>query len=416
VKADYAWGRALRIVGPGMLVAATGVGAGDLATAAFAGNKLGLAVLWAVVLGAGLKFVLNEGLARWQLATGTTLLEGCVHHLGRPFTVLFGVYLVLWSYVTGAAMMSACGATLHAILPVFEAADTGKFVFGVACSAAGLGLVLVGGYRLFERVMAVCIGIMFFTVVITAIRLAPDWGALARGLTMPAIPDGGLGWTVALIGGIGGTLTVLCYGYWIRNEGREGLGMTATCRMDLAAGYVMTAVFGVAMVVVGSAVVIPEGARGANLIVAIADRLHEPVGTVGKWAFLIGAFGAVFSSLFGVWQAAPYIFADFVRTVRGTRPDSTETRGPLDQTRAYRIFLVLIATVPIVNLRLSFASVQQTYAVFGACFMPFLAMALLYLNNRGRLVGGARNSWLTNAALIGILSFFTYAGWLQLSD
>ena len=58
--------RRLAIFGPGILVAATGVGAGDLATGAFSGGELGVAVLWAVVLGAGLKFVLNEGLARWQ--------------------------------------------------------------------------------------------------------------------------------------------------------------------------------------------------------------------------------------------------------------------------------------------------------------------------------------------------------------
>jgi len=43
----------LAILGPGILVAATGVGAGDLATGALAGSKLGPAVLWAVVVGAG---------------------------------------------------------------------------------------------------------------------------------------------------------------------------------------------------------------------------------------------------------------------------------------------------------------------------------------------------------------------------
>ena len=74
----------LTIIGPGILVAATGVGAGDLATATFTGTKLGLAILWAVVLGAFFKFVLNEGLTRWQLATGDTLLEGASNCLGRP--------------------------------------------------------------------------------------------------------------------------------------------------------------------------------------------------------------------------------------------------------------------------------------------------------------------------------------------
>jgi len=56
----------LSIVGPGMLVAATGVGGGDLAAATFSGAKLGVAILWAVLLGAFFKkTVLNEGLTRW---------------------------------------------------------------------------------------------------------------------------------------------------------------------------------------------------------------------------------------------------------------------------------------------------------------------------------------------------------------
>jgi hypothetical protein len=32
-------------------------------------------LLWAVAVGAFFKFVLNEGIARWQLATGSTALE-----------------------------------------------------------------------------------------------------------------------------------------------------------------------------------------------------------------------------------------------------------------------------------------------------------------------------------------------------
>jgi Mn2+/Fe2+ NRAMP family transporter len=48
------------MLGPGLLVAATGVGAGDLATASFAGSLLGNGILWAAVLGAFLKYVVNE--------------------------------------------------------------------------------------------------------------------------------------------------------------------------------------------------------------------------------------------------------------------------------------------------------------------------------------------------------------------
>ena len=72
----------LAMLGPGLAIAATGVGAGDMVAATAAGARYGYAVVWAAAVGALLKFVLNEGVARWQLATGTTLLEGWVRRLG----------------------------------------------------------------------------------------------------------------------------------------------------------------------------------------------------------------------------------------------------------------------------------------------------------------------------------------------
>jgi len=62
-------------VAPGILIAATGVGAGDLLTGSLAGSAVGLVILWAAAVGAVVKWFLNEGIARWQMATGTTLLE-----------------------------------------------------------------------------------------------------------------------------------------------------------------------------------------------------------------------------------------------------------------------------------------------------------------------------------------------------
>ena len=216
----------LRLLGPGILVAATGVGAGDLATASFAGSQLGTAILWAAVLGAFLKFVLNEGLARWQLATGDTLLEGAVLRFGRVVGWLFLPYLFLWSFFVGAALMSACGAALQALFPLFGDADRGRMVYGALSSLLGLVLVRAGGFRLFERVMTACIGVMLATVVVMAVMLWPGTAEVLRGLLLPGIPDlrgEGVVWTVALMGGVGGTLTVLCYGYWIREEGRAGI-------------------------------------------------------------------------------------------------------------------------------------------------------------------------------------------------
>ena len=129
---------------------------------------------------------------------------------------------------------------------------------------------------------------------------------------MPRIPQlggQGLAWTIALMGGVGGTLTVLCYGYWIREKGRTGREHLRTCRIDLAVAYGFTALFGLAMVIIGSTIRV-EG-TGAGLVVSLADKLAGRLGTTGRWVFLLGAWCALFSSLLGVWQAVPYIFADF---------------------------------------------------------------------------------------------------------
>lgn len=403
----------LAILGPGVLVAATGVGAGDLATGAFTGSKLGLSVLWAVLVGAGLKFVLNEGLARWQLATGSTLLEGCVRHLGRPVRWVFLAYLVLWSYFVGAALMSACGATAHAILPL-DSPEGDKIGYGLAHSAVAVVLVWRGGYRLFEKVMSVCIGVMFVVVVLTAVALAPPWDEVVRGLMVPTIPrlgGEGLHWTVALMGGVGGTVTVLCYGYWIREEGRRGVEDLRLCRIDLATGYVMTALFGLAMVIVGSTV--EASGRGTTLIVELADRLQEELGSAARWAFLAGAWGAVFSSLLGVWQSVPYLFAD-AWSLRGPLDTPAEKRTFDARSRPYQVYLLLLATVPAAGLWTAFVTVQKVYAVFGSLFIPMLALVLLVLGGRASLVGRRyRNSPLVSALLAAALGFFLLAGWMQ---
>jgi Mn2+/Fe2+ NRAMP family transporter len=96
--------RWLAIVGPGLLVAATGVGAGDLATASFAGSYLGTAVLWAALLGAFFKFVVTEGLARYQLATGDTLIEGVIARYGTLAGWLFLPYFLFWSFLVASAL------------------------------------------------------------------------------------------------------------------------------------------------------------------------------------------------------------------------------------------------------------------------------------------------------------------------
>jgi Mn2+/Fe2+ NRAMP family transporter len=398
------------VLGPGLLLAATGVGGGDLATATFVGGMLGTAVLWAVALGAFMKFVVTEGLARWQLATGQTIIEGAVYRLGPIVIWIFLPYFLLWSFFVGAAQMSANGVALHAIIPVFDDPNDGKIAFGVLSSLAGLGIVLRGGYRGFDIAMKVCIGVMFVTIALTAVALWPGTGQVLHGLFVPALPRAdseAIVWTVSLVGGIGGTLTVLSYGYWLREEGRTSPEDLRTCRIDLAASYFMMALFGILMMIVGQTVTL-EG-QGTAMLVVLSDRLGEELGPVGKWLFLAGTFGTVFSSLLGVWQATPYLFAECWRLGVRRDPKPVDTRAP-----TYRWFLIVLALVPMVGLFGSFREVQKIYTFIGAYIFPTLALLLIVFNSRSAWVGQRfKNHPVTIVLLAGVLIFFT---WLAIEN
>lgn len=395
----------LEAIGPGILVAATGVGAGDLAGGAIAGSKLQLAILWAVLVGAGLKYVLCEGLARWQLQTGSSLPDG-VFQATRPLIrYVFLAYVAVWSFCIGGMLMSACGECSHALLPLGEAA-TGRLVYG--CIASGLAIVLVriGGFKLFERMMAVCIAIMFATVITVAALTAPAWTEVWRGLLIPRIPyagGNGIAWALTLMAGVGGTLTMLCYGSWIREKDRTDASSIPLCRIDLGAGYLMTAIFGMSMVILGSRITVNPDLKGVNLITDLANSMSSGIGRYGYvagWMFRVGAWGAVFSSLLGVWQSVPALIEEML-----PRHDSQ----PAERGRYYNRILLAMGTLPMLCLPFSLATIQKIAGVTGAVFLPMFALSLLLLpgSTQGR-AAGFRNGPFTMLVLTLCLTLFGF--------
>lgn len=399
-------------IAPGILIAATGVGAGDLITASIAGSNVGVVIAWAALAGGILKWTLNEGLARWQLATDTTLLEGWNDRLGAPVRWVFVTYLLIWSVFTGGALISACGVAGAGIYDLGLSVQHAKIVWGIIHSLLGLTLVWIGGFALFEKLMSVCIGIMFCAVIATAVLIKPDWSAVALGIVKPTFSGDDTKFVLGVLGGVGGSVTLLSYGYWIREAGRKGISGLRDSRFDLAIGYTMTSLFGVAMLMIGSRLKLEPG--GENVAIELAAQLERVMGAFGKWLFLIGFWGAVFSSLLGVWQSIPYLFADFMLIRSGA---SANQRRDIDytKTKSYRAFLIGLAIVPILMTNISLQKVQIYYAVMAAMFMPFLAATLLIMNNRTAWVGKQYKSGiLTNALLTLTVLFFGYVAYLEI--
>ena len=106
----------LRVAGPSIVVAVTGVGTGDMITSLVAGMEFGTALLWAIVIGALLKYFLTEGIGRWYIASGQTILQGW-HFIGWWASGHFVAYLLMATFVFGAAITSTCVLAIGAMFP-----------------------------------------------------------------------------------------------------------------------------------------------------------------------------------------------------------------------------------------------------------------------------------------------------------
>lgn len=394
-----------RQLGPGIVVAATGVGAGDLVATLIAGSRYGYALLWAAILGCIVKIALSEGSARYHLATGSTILAGW-RTLGAWTSWYFGIYVLIWGFIYGATAMSATALPLTALFPILP-----LWGWAVITGLTGFVFVWFNRYSTFELVMKIMVGVMFVIMVGLAILVAPTLPELASGLTF-ALPDGALFYTLGLIGGVGGTITTAAYGYWVQTKGWRGLGWLPLMRIDNALAYTITGIFVIAMLIVGAELLFSAGIalqssdRGLlGLSNVLADRFGRTIATL----FLVGFAATALSSVFGVWHGMSLFFADWYRQVRGIE---AEVGVETEKSLPFRAYLAWLTFPPMLLL---FAQqpflLAVIYGAFGALFMPFLAITLLLLLNRRDLPEGARNGWLANVTLAGSsLLFVALAG------
>lgn len=406
---------AFRWFGPGIIMATSGIGASDIITATVSGATHGLTLLWALVLGAFFKFVLSEGLARWQLATGTTALEGWARHLPRWVMVVFACYLVLWAVAVSGALVSGCGLAIENISGGAVSRKWGGF----AQAAAALALIGSARAGLFTRVMKPLVIVMFVSIVASAALAFREPMTMLRGLFVPEIPHGGGTYVLSLIGGIGGSLTLLSHNYLLRDEGNADPRNLRAVRLDLVTAYLFTAIFGVSVMLIADRVFHAAGVAitDREAVSRMAGALSALTGPTGFYIYSVGFWAAVLASLVGVWQTTPSVFADCYGLLR---------RLPEDHRRAmiqpgsapYRAALLCmaLASVPFAFLG-SPLVIVIAFTVLGSLFIPFLAATLLYLNNRIAFSAPMRpNRIATNLVLGLIVVLFGIVGALEIAE
>ena len=390
-------------LGPGLLLAAAGIGVGDMVSSIIAGAEYGLTLIWALAVGVLVKYTITEGAARWQLATDRTLVEGWRDHLPAPVLIGFFIYFVVWSYMVASALVSASALVPAAVMP-----SVSVQTWGLIHAVAAFVMVYFGRYEQFLAVIkwfiAFKVTAVIATVLLIIVRSGADWS------TVGGRSDLSVGYVLSLIGGIGGTVTLLSYGYWMREEGWSGPRRIGTARVDLLFSFGLAFVFALAMMFLSTQItwqgaILDEGPR---LCLLLADRIGLETGPLGRAVFLIGFWGAAFSAVLGVWHGVPFLFDDFMHLWRRRAPGGQQGAA----YRGWAAYLTLASISALVfgrPVRIVFA-----YTIVGSLFFPFVICTLLWLNNSKKLPGAMRYGAAANVVLGTALVLFGYLAVMSL--
>jgi hypothetical protein len=165
-----------KVLGPSVILAGLGVGSGEYIIWPFIAANVGIAMLWAAIVGVTLQFFLNMEIERYTLATGETAVAGFARYW-KPFGILFCILAVVPFIFPGWATSAVTIASFLGLLG--EGAI--PYVTIIVLIAMGIALTVSPVvYNTIEKAEFVKVGLtaLFLLIAIFAVLL-PRPGTLA---------------------------------------------------------------------------------------------------------------------------------------------------------------------------------------------------------------------------------------------
>ena len=424
---------ALGRIGPGMVLAASIVGSGELIATTTLGAQVGYAVLWIILLSCAIKPVVQGEFGRYTIATGHTALEGFNRvpgpRAGVGWLVWVWMLTVTLTLLQVGGMYGAVAQVLHLLVP---SVPVNAWV-GV-CFLITLALLLGGGYERIERFAIVKVGLFtVLTVCAAAILLRrPDAVTLAdlqSGLSFE-LPAAGLATAIAVFGitGVGATELVM-YPYWCVEKGyarfvgeRDGTaawagrarGWIRVMHLDITCSLVIYTMATVAFYLLGAGVLNRMGLVPAerDTIIVLSNIYTQTLGAWALWLFYLGAVVTLYGTVFASTAAHARLFADAVR-IAGWYP-----REDADSRRRWRNrFVVALSVVPVMFYWFLRSPVQMVVAggVAQALMLPLIGGAVIYLRHTQLpdeirpTIGTTVLLWISSAVMLGFASYYVWS-------
>jgi Mn2+/Fe2+ NRAMP family transporter len=403
-------------IGPGMVLAASIVGSGELIATTTLGAQTGFSLLWIILLSCAIKPVVQAELGRYTIATGRTGLEG-FDSLPGPRPIL---RWIVWAWAATVTltllqiggMYGGVSQVMHALVPAIPVP-----VWAALCLAITLALLLGGGYERIERFAFIKVGLFtMLTICAAAIMFGrPDSisaADLASGLRFD-LPAAGLATAVAVFGitGVGATELVM-YPYWCVEKGyarftgprdntsqwvARARGWIRVMHIDIICSLVIYSLATVAFYLLGASVLHRMGVVPADsdMISVLSNIYTQTLGEWGLWAFYAGAVVTLYGTIFASTAAHARLFADALRIAGTYARDDAASR-----LRWRKRFVIVLSVVPVMLYWFLRSPVQMVVAggIAQALMLPLIGTAALYLRHR-QLPNDVQPSGLTTALL-----------------
>ncbi len=366
----------LKALGPGLLFAGAAVGVSHLVQSTRAGAAYGVGLLVVVLLANVIKYPPLSFGPRYAAATGTSLLQG----YRRQGTWALAIYALL-TLGTMFTVQAAITVVTAGLAKVTLGVDASLFHVSVGLTVLCAGLLLVGQFRLLDRLIKVVVATLTIATVVATLLVIPrvDFGTFAL---LPEGLDGKkLLFLAALIGWMPSPIDIsIWHSLWTlarRRDSGHAPSMKES-KLDFDIGYLGTAFLAVCFVLLGAGVMHGSGTPIPDKAVPFAAQIVGLyTATLGAWAKPLIASCALlvmFSTTLTVIDGFPRALS-----ILGARFESDEQVESDEAKGHYRILVGALAIGSLIVV--SSALKSLTTLVDLATTLSFLTAPILSLFN-----------------------------------
>jgi manganese transport protein len=374
------WGRYLKEMGPAWIIAADASGPATLASLCIAGSLYSYNMLWVVILSVLFGSTVQYLAARIGVIEGRGIIATVEDRLGPVWGWILAIDALLVTWLAALVLMNALTGVTSLITGVHSPLWSIPFAFVI-------GLILIrGGYRWFEMLCKGMVAFVLACFVITLTMVDLSWRDIGLGL-IPNIP-GGMESALMMAAIMGGAVHITIIGLHTYNTNAKGWTKDdlKLARFDNAVS--MGLAFGLYSIIiffVAAAVLHPHNVKVFTATDA-AMSLEPLLGKAAMHIFMLGIWGAAFSTLSPTMLAATYFFADKMRWPLYRRDKRF--------TGTIIVGCVLVAFGPF--LKGGFFLLLPLMLALGLCGTPLIIAIILYLLNKRDIVGTHKNSLTLN--------------------